>query len=228
MVPWRSYVPITTEVHTDRTLAGVGKTILAYQISFSNQSHTRSIIVDYLEQTFLYDEDVAIACVYFNHKQDFTPVDVIRSILKHVVQRKTHLSEEIRALYSKHEKRDATPLTLAEATALLTSELHDLRRFYVVLDAMDESEESTRVKVLNELQRLPKLRLMATGRPYANEVGSVFKPCETLPICARDSDIEKFVRQQIDYSGTLKRRVGRDPELAKELVDTVVSKAQGL
>lgn len=48
-----------------------------------------STVVNYLVQIFLYDR---IACAYFDYKRDFKPVDIVRSILKYLVQRKGHVS----------------------------------------------------------------------------------------------------------------------------------------
>jgi uncharacterized protein with ATP-grasp and redox domains len=118
---------------------------------------------------------------------------------------------------------------LSEATAALQSELKDVRKFYIVLDALDESNEVTRAQVLKELKKLePKLRLLVTGRPYANDVECLFKAHQTLPIRTQDRDVEKFIQCQIELPGTLQRKIAQNPDLRKLVLDVVVSKAQGM
>jgi len=118
---------------------------------------------------------------------------------------------------------------LSEATAALQSELKDFRKFYIVLDALDESNEVTRAQVLKELKKLePKLRLLVTGRPYANDVECLFKTHQTLPICTQDRDVEKFIQCQIELPGNLQRKIAQNPDLGKLVLDVVVSKAQGM
>jgi hypothetical protein len=122
-------------------------------------------------------------------------------------------------------------LTLGEAIDELEIELSYFSKVFIILDALDESNEDTRVRVLEELQRLPNLHLMLTGRPYVSSgVESIFKDpgFETLEICAQDIDVEQYVKFQLEFRPSLRRKFTRDHGLQKLILDTVVSKAQGM
>jgi hypothetical protein len=136
--------------------------------------------------------------VYFDHIQDskFDLTYIIRSILRQIVQRKGHVSDKIRHLYSEHKNsRDGRPLTLEDAINELDAELSDFSKVFIGLDVLDESNEDTRGVVLDKLNEFGRqnLRLMVTGRPYVKaDVEEIFKgqAFEMLQIRAQDMDVE--------------------------------------
>ena len=118
-------------------IAGSGKTILAYLRLLTGLMVHRSIVVNYLEQTFFYDEDIAIACVYFDHKAVYEPVAILKSILKHVLHRilrkEGTISEEIRQFYKNHLREERKP-SLSEISEMLLLELRrNFSEIFVVL-----------------------------------------------------------------------------------------------
>jgi hypothetical protein len=180
---------------------------------------------------FAFDDDIAIACVYFDHKQDFKPVEILRSILQHIVQRQEGgLSNEIRELHKKHTKSGRQP-TLHELSEILQLEISDFSKIFIIIDALDEctTTDNAPAKLLGELQNLqPKLRLMVTGRPFAVKNLSLFPAYATLEVRARDLDIEKFVRGRIQADESLRTYASGGNELEKPIIGTVVDKAKGM
>lgn len=159
---------------------------------------------------------------------------LLRSILKQVVQHRIVcqegvVSDEIRQFYKSHTTKEREP-SLPEISELLLGELHDLSEIFVVLDALDECGGSTsRKTVLEQVQRFqPKLRLMVTGRPFATAQMSVFGTYETLEIQAIESDVEKLIRGQIESDECLHKYAVRGTDLGTLIVNTVVTKAQGM
>lgn len=243
MLPYCGVPEIVTfltlqNVMANLIVAGVGKTILAYLklLSFEyGLIYLRSIVMNYLEESFVYDEQVAIACVYFDHKQDYQPVAILRSILKHVVQQRIisqdgAVSDEVRQFYKNHTYKEREP-SLPEVSELLLGELRDFSEIFVVLDALDEcgASATARKTVLEEVQKLqPKLRLMVTGRPFAATHMSIFEIYETLEIQAIESDVERFVRGRIKIDECLHKYASHGTELGTLIVKTVVDKAQGM
>jgi len=69
---------------------------------------------------------------------------------------------------------------------------------------------------------------MVTGRPFANTRMSVFRRYETLEIRTRDSDVEKFVRGEIEKDKILRKHASGGNELGRLIVETVVNKARGM
>jgi len=56
----------------------------------------------------------------------------------------------------------------------------------------------------------------------------LFSGCRTLDIHARDSDIERFVEGQLQEDNFLRKKVATDVQLKKLVVDTIVTKANGM
>jgi hypothetical protein len=181
---------------------------------------------------FAFDEDIAIACVYFDHKQDLKPVAILRSILQHVIQRREGgLSNETFELYKKHMRRGTQP-ALQEVSDILRLEIDDFSKVFIVLDALDEctaTDNASARLLLAELQLLqPKLRLMVTGRPFAEKNMSLFNAYGTVPVRARSTDIEKFVHGHILTRENLRTYASGGNELEKLIIQTVVEKAKGM
>lgn len=217
--------------NTNFILAGVGKTVLAYcrHLSFISNDFS-SIVINYLQRKFLSSDDIGIACIYFNHKENISPPDILGSLLKHLVQRKTTISKEIRDLYQKHLARETRP-TFTELSEILQRECRNLSTFYVVVDALDECPDdgNTRAKMFSELQKLrPILRLLVTGRPHITTFTLKFEDAVRLDIRASDSDIEKYIEGQIEIEEKLEKYVKRNEDLRKTIRDTIVSKAKGM
>jgi hypothetical protein len=192
-------------------------------------AYTRSIVVDFLETKFLDDRNIGIACVYFDYSHDFDPVDIFRTILKHIIQRKGVVSQELYALYQKHKMKDSTPLSIEESIKILEHEVDGLTDFLCVIDGLDESSESTRETVLQELQKLqPKLRLMITGRSFVEDVPFLFPDCQTLKILGQNNEIKTFILHQIQKDRFLRSKTLHDMSLKELIIGTVLKKANGM
>ena len=191
----------------------------------------RSIAINYLENKFCYDENIGLACVYFDHKQEFKAVDILRSILKHILQRKSSVSDEIRELYEKHSKRETSP-TLKDVAVALEAERSKFTKIFLVIDALDEcpTSEHTVEILLRHLEKLrPIVRLMVTGRPFAVEYMSGFASLELREIGASDQDLESFIRGQLNLDRSLcKLTSGGESGLGELIVQTVLAKAKGM
>jgi hypothetical protein len=180
---------------------------------------------------FAYDDDVAIACVYFDHKQDYQPVAILRNILKQFIQHsESQISHEVRQLYKKFTDKERQP-SLSEISETLKLELGHFSKVFVVFDAIDEcgTSTNTRKTILQEVTKLqPKLRLLITGRPFAETHLSVFPRYKTLEIRTRDSDVKKFVVGEIEMDDTLRKYASGENELGRLIVETVVTKSRGM
>jgi len=178
---------------------------------------------------FAFDEDIAIVCVYFDHKQELNPTAILRSILQNVVQRQRGgLSDEIREFHKKYARRDTT---MQEVSEVLQLEISDFSKIFIVLDALDEctTTDNAARNLLVELQKLqPKLHLMVTGRPFAVKSMSLFPTHATLEVRARDLDIEKFVHGRIQADENLRTYASGGNELENLIIETVVGKAKGM
>ena len=191
----------------------------------------RSIIIDHLERTFNDQNDIGIAYIYCNYKEEGqTSVDLVGSILQQLVQRHSHASSDIRALYKTHSSK-CTRATLSEYSTLLQMECRPFSKVFIVIDALDECREAdgTRRKLLSALQKLPPtVCILVTSRPHVRDVTEIFENAAGLEVIASDHDIRRFLAGQIEEEGRLKRLVKADPTLRETIINTIVEKVKGM
>ena len=120
---------------------------------------------------------------------------------------------------------------LEDNLALLKIRLQQLDLSFICIDAVDELDHNIRWKLLKVLKELgANTRFFFTGRDHIeNEVQKQFQVLEEnkVVISASRQDIEEFVSERIQES------CGRDPEamddvLAKDIIDKIIEKSQGM
>jgi hypothetical protein len=212
----------------NKAIAGVGKTILRSEPVSVCTDVNSSIAFEHLKQTFDDVDDVALACVYFNYKEPATLTEIVASVLKQVSERAINLPQEVKSLYEYHRRRDTRP-TLAELSSLLGIESARLKTCFFMLDALDEctAEENTGVKIVSELHKMPNARFMITSRPHVVKLLSKHRAVK-LEIRARDEDIRRSLESLIADSYNLSEFVQTDEGLRRTVIDTVVTRANGM
>jgi len=143
---------------------------------------------------------IGVAYVYCNYKtqeeQDAT--SLLAAILKQL-QAQISLVEPVERLYQQHVSRGTKP-SFDEILGALQSVLANYSTIYVVIDALDECQDSngTRRQFLAKLQDLQAgtdLRLMVTSR-FIPEIIE-FKEELRLEVQASNKDVKRFVAGQI-------------------------------
>ena len=122
---------------------------------------------------------------------------------------------------------------ITDSLAMLKIRLHQLKRAFICIDALDELEPKVRQQLLNILKELAiknNVRLFLTGRGHIeDEVHNCFKvePRQgyTVNISASQEDIRQFVRQQIKEDLNPE---AMDIGLAKGIEDTIIEKSKGM
>ncbi len=187
-------------------------------------------MVDHL-QTLFKDQNVAVACVYFNYKEriEQTASDVIASLLKQLVQIQSETSAEVRSLYDKHIRQNTCP-ELGRMVKALQSEMMRYSKVFIVIDALDECPEDNGVRqhILTELRSLAlAVKLMFTSR-YITAIERELQGAIRLDIRANDDDIRKFVKGRISREHRLARHIQADVTLRDDIENTIVDKARGM
>ena len=185
-----------------------------------------SIAFEHLRKTFEGVDDVAITCVYFNYREPATPTEILANLLKQMLERTSNLSQDIQTSYASHRQR-ATQPHLTELSTLLANECTRLTSCFLVLDALDEctTDNYVGVKILSELQKIPNLRLMITGRPHIEKLLSKFGST-TLEIRARDEDIRRSLETQVEESYNLLDCVHTEETFRRSVIDAIVTRAK--
>lgn len=172
-----------------------------------------------------------IAFIYCNYKEkrDQTTVNLVASLLQQLVQRQPVIPSQLRSLYERHIRRNTRP-TLADCSELLHLQLNTYSRAFVIIDALDEREETSgaRRELIGRLLRLPPTtHLMVTSRdiPSIQHELSGFR---RLEICASDADIRTYVEARLALPDRLKRHVQADSNLRNDILDTIMKKVRGM
>ena len=191
-----------------------------------------SIAFEHLRKTFEGVDDVAIACFYLNWQESRTTTDIIANLLKQLLERNPTLAKEIKDLYEQYQERRETRLSSKDISQLFHREASQISSFFIILDALDEciGGETSSTKILFELGKIPKVRLMITGRPGVEHVVlSKCKDTATLEIRGSDEDIRKAIDTQLNTTThSVFGAMEEDPTLRSAILDAIVTKARGM
>jgi hypothetical protein len=189
----------------------------------------RSVVINYLERAFK-KENVGIAYIYCTYReQNQTAVNLVASLLKQLIQQQLAVSGNILELYRRHRSRQTHP-PLSEYSRLLQAELRHFSKIFIVIDALDECSEESRIRehFLAEVRKLlPMIRLLVTSR-HIPDIERKFEGAARLEICARDKDIKRYLESRIESQLPLAGYVRTDPTLRSDILTTIVEKAHGM
>lgn len=196
--------------------------------------------MDHLQQVF-YQDHVAVLYIYCDYKDQINQTDrsLFASLAKQSILQQSGLSAAVKALYDQCNSRGVWPSS-EQSLNLLTSSMVCFRRIFIVLDALDEhfpSKEdgySPQIPLLSELIRIQKI---AAGRCSlfitSREIYSIQEQLHDwtrLDVRAHNEDIASYIKSRIcdDDKFAFASQVQASPDLAKEIVEKLVEKAQGM
>ena len=185
----------------------------------------RSIVVDHLRQNFE-GRKIAISCVYCSYKDQAvqTSTSLIASVLYQILTITKSVSDDLRALYERHELHKTRP-TVKELSAELHASVRDLDKFFVVIDALDECPHGTKKPFLDSLRELqPAANMMITTRPASHTVNG-FPEADCVEIRAKDTDVRRYCEDKIQLDPRLKC-IKEDTNLKKAVISKLVENAQ--
>jgi hypothetical protein len=186
----------------------------------------RSIAVDHL-QTFFEGQDVAVACVFCNYKEQSTQTvsELLASVLKQIVQDQSVASDNMKTFYKKFRSRRPK---LAELANALQSEIGTFTKVFFVVDALDECLETVQGDLIAKLGSLAStVYLMVTSRPL-DLIQQRFPGASHLDVNADNGDVRKYIEGRILRERLLARLVETDRSLQDTIVDKVVVKVSGM
>ena len=155
-----------------------------------------SIVIDHLQRLVLDRDDIAVIYVYLDYKQQSkqTPLNLMSSLLKQIVQKRTANLDNIRLLRQRH-----TRPTLDDIRECLKIEISRCFKVFAIIDGLDElsEEDGARSVFLRAIQSLSGLvHFMVTTRDLAS-IMLHFKDAMRLTIYADDSDVIRYVQSRI-------------------------------
>lgn len=187
-------------------------------------------MVDHLQALFK-DQNVAVACIYFNYKEriDQTACNVIASLSKQLIQAQSEASANVKSLYAKHIRQNTRP-ELGNLVQAFQSEIRSCAKVFIVVDALDECPEDNGVRqhILTELRSMAvTVKLMFTSR-YLTAIERELQGAIRLDIQADEDDIRLYVKGRISREHRLMRHIQADSGLRDDIENTIVDKARGM
>ena len=205
-----------------RFIAGTGKTKLV------------SRVID----EFLQVQGQKLIYFYCNRNETLSrkPEEVIRSFVKQlsIADDQTAVHDSLLQVYNDKRQRGfpSTDLSLEESEALLAQLISTYPKTILVLDALDESEESSRKGLISYfsqlVEQIQSLKIFITSR-RDGDIASRLQTKANVGIDATASqdDIAKFVSQKIDED-TKNRATPISAELKYDIVRVLQGKSQGM
>jgi Cdc6-like AAA superfamily ATPase len=180
MIRWKNEVKATLFCPG---IPGGGKTVAA------------AIAIDHLLGSVQSDSQ-GVAYMYCNYKaqQQQDLVSLLAAILKQLVQGRLSAIEHVEQLYQRHVQHGTKP-SLRDICDTLEHVLNYYLTVYIVIDALDECQDSTRrqlVAKLRNFQARRDVRLLVTSR-FMPEIESDFKAALRLEVRSTKEDVERFL-----------------------------------
>lgn len=164
-------------------------------------------MVDYLCSKFYNNTRIGVAYIYCNFKiQDEQKIDdLLASVLKQLAESLLYLPESIKDLYNRHRVKRTRP-SINEMLTVLQSVILLYSRIFIVVDALDECQESSgcRARLISELfnlQRSNGANIFTTSR-FIPDIMDKFKGSREVEIRAHDEDVRKYLKSQIMQCGS--------------------------
>ena len=157
---------------------GAGKTVLV------------SLAIKYLQRT-VQTPETPVLFLYLTHKEarEQKLPNLLGSLLKQLIHHKGKVPNNIQNLYSKERKKESRP-TAEKMLDLFKEELEVCDKAYIVVDALDESEEDTRKSLIDFLAETDASRtsLLLTARSPGDTVGFRHVYCSSCGFVCGECD----------------------------------------
>ena len=186
-----------------------------------------SLVIDRLRDDHV-DQKIAIAFLYFDYRDQGSQSleNVVASLLRQVVSQKSVLPTSLVELYTKLGEQKRKP-PIQDLERILLHICQDFDQVFIAIDALDECDEATRRKYilpfLAALQKIPRVRLFVTSRPYPEDIRKALDPAPQIHVQASDADLRMYLRRRIEDSGNADII---DEEFKQHLIDIVTNGAQ--
>ncbi|KAF7515244.1 hypothetical protein PCG10_003552 [Penicillium crustosum] len=197
-------------------MPGAGKTIIS------------SIVIDHLDQEFQADPTIGIAYIYCNFKwQDNQKInDLLAALLKQLAGRCQPLPNRVRELYKHHKARTTRPST-EEISQVLQTVAATFSKLFIIVDALDECQTSSRPHFISELFNLQtrhSANIFVTSR-FILEIIHQFEGALSLEIRATDEDVRKYLES---HMGHLRPCVLESHQLQEEIKAAISDAVDGM
>ncbi|KAF6748362.1 hypothetical protein DFP72DRAFT_574848 [Ephemerocybe angulata] len=195
-------------------LPGSGKTILA------------SISVEHLEDTFSGRPDVAILYAFLRYSEKHTLLQIIAGLLSQLVSSHAVALTHILPSYQR-AKKHRDELSCSEAVRALKVIVSLFSDTYIVIDGLDEVDDTTKDGLLRVLTSL-QAHILVTCRPLELFMRRHTPQALHIPVQAQTRDIEVYVTERIRESTKLEAILKANPAVSDSFTRLIKEKSQGM
>lgn len=170
---------------------------------------------------------VGVAYIFCEYTKAPTATNLMRSILRQLVEQLPALPHDVDELYTDVENRKM-PETSGEIMQLLESVSSIFSRTFVVVDALDELVEVSRTKFTHCLLNIKAFAsVLITSRPIP-AIANQFSSDLFQEISAKKEDLKAYVESEIESRASIAALVLQKPDLRPQIVSKVEEKARGM
>lgn len=194
-------------------LPGAGKTVMA------------SLVIDHLRRTAPEKTVVVYAYCDAGKRDQQKGVHILASLLRQLIEASPNMPECVQRFHSKNKGRQLGSVSAREFTDALIDTALLFSRVYVVIDALDESEDlSNLLPEISRMQQEVKANVLVTSRPD-KRIEAMFDQYSSLEIRASDEDVSWYLEKRIAQHDVMKDELGEYAAEAKAaLRETVKEK----
>jgi NACHT domain len=207
------------------------QTLFCLGIPGAGKTMITSIVVEHLQTEFRDDSSIGIAYLYCNYRrqEEQKPVDLLASLLKQLVQRRTSMPKNVVEIYKRHNNERTRP-SFGEISKILHSVIADYSRTFIIIDALDECRISDggRGRLLAELFNLQArtgANFLATSR-FIPEIEKEFTGRSAkLEIRASGDDLQTYLH---GHMLKLPSFVSHSADLQNEIITAIIEAVDGM
>ncbi|KAF8465532.1 hypothetical protein BDZ91DRAFT_820130, partial [Kalaharituber pfeilii] len=210
---------------------GAGKTVIALIPALPS-----SLVIDYISTTFSERQPLlGITFLYcdYRDKKEQTLVHILGSFVKQLALQCTHagiqLPEVVQSTYKTAQKSQIR-LDRGTGIILMKSFVQELGSTFILIDALDELQDTTRtefLQVIDDIMHLKtNLHIFFTARPHVQEEINRHLSIEmkTLTIVAHEEDIRAYLVHKIQSDN----KDAMNDHLSREILEIIPKKAAGM
>ncbi|RSL41977.1 hypothetical protein CEP51_016530 [Fusarium floridanum] len=204
---------------------GVKTTLLCQGLPGAGKTLMTSLVIDHLRRTAP-EETVVVYAYYDAGKREQQKVaHILASLLRQLVEASPSMPGSVQRLHLKNKGRELSSVSSREFTDALIDAARLFSRVYVVIDALDESDDlSNLLPEIFKMQQAVKTNVFATSRPD-KRIEARFNQSLSLEIRASDEDVSLYLDTRIAQHDVIKDEFGEYAAEAKAtLRETVKEK----
>ena len=175
----------------------------------------------------------AVLYIYYDYQKqsDHEPKKLLLNLLRQLTEITGKVSSSIEEFVKQKMPRGNEP-QMGEVKGQLCDEVGNYKRVFLILDGLDECNDSLGTQMLRELEALQKItvqsRICIASRqlPWIKELLTTYTCFELI---AQEEDIRSYVSTTINKTNSLRKIVERNggDELHQEIVSEVSKRAGG-